>query len=103
MLTGARIRQHQERGQAPPQHCSTEHERRKPGREVEEEQQARYHGREGNARRLFFETGQACPLPGAQGHHQADEQGETRPFEQEETAQGNRQQDQRSDDALFKH
>jgi len=103
MLAGARVRQHQKSGQTPPQHRSAEHERRQTGRQVKEEQQAGDHRREGDARGLLFEAGQARPLPGTQGDHYADEQGEACSFEQEKTAQGNRQQDQRSDDALFKH
>ena len=56
-----------------------------------------------NTHGLGFETRQARPFPGTQAHDQADEQRETGTFEQEKPAQGDRQQDQRSDDSLFKH
>ena len=49
------------------------------------------------------EAAQTRPLPGTQGHDQANKQRKAAALEQEKATQGNWQQDKCSDDSLFKH
>ncbi|MNJ68306.1 hypothetical protein D3C77_645430 [compost metagenome] len=102
-LAGARVRQYQPGRYAPPQYRSPQHPGRQVRHEVEQHQQPGHHSGIGHAYGLRDQACQTCPLPGTQGDYQADEQGEIPTIEQEKASQGNRQQDQRSDDALFKH
>ncbi|MCY1437521.1 hypothetical protein D9M71_536860 [compost metagenome] len=102
-FVGTRIRQHQPGRHTPPQDRRTQHPRRQLRHEVEQHQQPGHHGGKGNTYSLRHQARQARPLPGTEGDHQTDEQGEIATIEQEEATQSDRQQDQRSDDALFKH
>ncbi|MNL59580.1 hypothetical protein D3C87_1833220 [compost metagenome] len=103
MLARTRIGQHQIRRHRPPQHRSAQHPRREAGQDVHDEQHQSDHSGITDAEHLIGETRQARPLPGTQGYDQPDEQCKTGTFKQEKPAQGNRQQDQRGDDSLFKH
>ncbi|MNE12925.1 hypothetical protein D3C80_1057480 [compost metagenome] len=102
-LAAARVGKHQPGGQPPPDHRSTQHPGRQLRKDVQQHQRSGDDHGIGDAQRLGHEPGQARPLPGAEGHHEADEQGEIPTVEQEEATQRDRQQDQRSNDALFKH
>ncbi|MNI81130.1 hypothetical protein D3C87_1266770 [compost metagenome] len=70
---------------------------------MHDQQHQRHDSGIGDTHWLRIEARQTRPLPRTEGHDQSDEQRKAGPLEQEKPAQGNRQQDQRSDDSLFKH
>lgn len=98
-----RVGEHQHSGQRPPDQRQQQHGSGKLRQMVESDHQYGDRRRVGNAAELLFIAGQACPFPGPQAHHRADEQGEERPFEKEKTTQRDGQEHQRRDDPLFQH
>ncbi|MNP00720.1 hypothetical protein D3C76_925150 [compost metagenome] len=103
MLARTRIGQYQICRHRPPQHRSAQYPRRQPRQDVHDEQHQGDHSGKADAERLPGETRQTRPFPCTKGNYQPDEQCKTGTFKQEKPAQGNRQQDQRGDDSLFKH
>ncbi|MCY1432133.1 hypothetical protein D9M71_481230 [compost metagenome] len=101
--TAGRIAEHQTDRRQPPEHRQRQQRTGQLWQLVQPQQQQRHSRGITDSQRLRLETGEARPLPGTQADDGRDEQGKPATLQQEEATQGDGQQAQGGDDALFQH